>query len=504
MTIGVQGGWGTGKTSLMKLIDIGFDQQVIKVWINTWQYAQVYDRGELPLWVIAGLVRGLEKQVADTPRLGRVLKSLGWAAKVFAESKLGFKIDLDEAAKSEMDKLDGSTIVEGIHAAFGKAVKAICEEGEFKRVVFFIDDLDRIAPPVAVSILEAIKTFLDVPGCVFFLAIDFEIVVRGLQDRKGVEGREFFEKIIQVPFHLQHHTTSYETYLIKHLAAIDGVSEAELAGWELETLFELTTRMNPRAIKRAFNLYSLLKEISGEIANDTTSRKLMLAMTCLQVSSHYLPVFQALHAAKAPAVVLGLMRGERKGSKQLSDVQTQAQSVWDKEHGRIRDAASMGGRSEEEVADDLRGIAEFIIGIIDGNDDGKLSPQEVQVFRQVLDLSAATTESSGPARNRIVSFSDLREEGLVPAEGDQKLVFRNDSGLSQGKKVYMIFGGKQHRVAPSMAGGKRGEEYSLREITKDYLKLNYTPSDYARYWILESTDECLSDLIAKYRAKAEG
>ncbi len=50
-------------------------------------------------------------------------------------------------------------------------------------LLFLIDDLDRCLPEKAVQMLESIKLFLDVPGCAFVLALDDEIVERGIAHR---------------------------------------------------------------------------------------------------------------------------------------------------------------------------------------------------------------------------------------------------------------------------------------------------------------------------------
>ena len=45
-----------------------------------------------------------------------------------------------------------------------------------QRLVIFVDDLDRCMPEKAIEVLEAIKLFLDVEGCVFVLGIDQEVM----------------------------------------------------------------------------------------------------------------------------------------------------------------------------------------------------------------------------------------------------------------------------------------------------------------------------------------
>ena len=39
--------------------------------------------------------------------------------------------------------------------------------GGKRRIVIFIDDLDRCLPPEALAILESMKLFFDVEGCIF-------------------------------------------------------------------------------------------------------------------------------------------------------------------------------------------------------------------------------------------------------------------------------------------------------------------------------------------------
>ena len=50
-------------------------------------------------------------------------------------------------------------------------------------LLFFVDDLDRCLPEKAVEMLEAIKLFLEVEGTAFVLALDDEVVGRGIAHR---------------------------------------------------------------------------------------------------------------------------------------------------------------------------------------------------------------------------------------------------------------------------------------------------------------------------------
>ncbi len=55
------------------------------------------------------------------------------------------------------------------------------------RLVVFVDDLDRCLPEKAVEVLEAIKLFVDAPGCVFVLGLDQAVIARGIE----IKYREF-------------------------------------------------------------------------------------------------------------------------------------------------------------------------------------------------------------------------------------------------------------------------------------------------------------------------
>lgn len=84
-----------------------------------------------------------------------------------------------------------------------------------RRVVIFIDDLDRSLPEKALEVLDAIKLFLDVKGCIFILGIDRrvisyiirkkykELLGNGSETEKEdflITGDNYLEKIIQLSF----------------------------------------------------------------------------------------------------------------------------------------------------------------------------------------------------------------------------------------------------------------------------------------------------------------
>lgn len=81
-------------------------------------------------------------------------------------------------------------------------------------IVVFVDDLDRCLPEMAVKTLELIKTVFSLESFAFVLALDEEVIERGighrykdyeLLDKKPkmpITGFEYLEKIVHVPFRL--------------------------------------------------------------------------------------------------------------------------------------------------------------------------------------------------------------------------------------------------------------------------------------------------------------
>jgi hypothetical protein len=89
-----------------------------------------------------------------------------------------------------------------------------------RKLVIFIDDLDRCEPPKAADIIEGINLFLDSQRCVFVLGMDPAAVVASIENKyKDLfeklrqenmalvsPGRLFLDKIIQVPFQVPQST----------------------------------------------------------------------------------------------------------------------------------------------------------------------------------------------------------------------------------------------------------------------------------------------------------
>ena len=177
------------------------------------------------------------------------------------------------------------------------------EKNPVKKIVFFVDDLDRIQPKDAVEVLEALKNIFDIPHCVFILAIDYDVVVKGLESKFGKktkenerEFRSFFDKIIQVPFTMPTGAYNIKEFLKQKLKELEIIiSENNIE--HLYKIVSLTVGNNPRSLKRYLNSFSLIAIlIDSDEENDKNYDEidfiLLFAVLGLQIS--YQDIFRLL------------------------------------------------------------------------------------------------------------------------------------------------------------------------------------------------------------------
>jgi hypothetical protein len=314
LTIGIQGEWGTGKTSLMNLIREKLAKADIATsWVNTWEYSLFKQSGETTPAVLRGMLEKLKESCGDewtisqglTENIAKKLWSFGSnVTNQLVKNHTG--VDVKKAAnEGEESKSITYTEIAFIKKEIGDLIQKLVDDpkNKFKKVVFFLDDLDRIEPPLAVEILEALKNIFDIKNCIFVLAIDYDVVIKGLEKKFGIktdknerEFRSFFDKIIQVPFTMPTGRYDIDQLLKKKLQelglSIDTENDLDK---EYLKLVNLTVGGNPRSIKRYINTYSLLKKIAqlSEEGKEPLVDFCLFALLGIQIS--YPTIFRLLN-----------------------------------------------------------------------------------------------------------------------------------------------------------------------------------------------------------------
>ena len=197
ITIALQGEWGSGKTSLMNslkynLCDDDSTAQFFGIWINTWQFALLHSPSQAVLSILVSIINQIGALNPNRQRwekskqiIGRIIKNMAIVVTTkVATSTMGLDADGIE------NMLDGnaneSSSVEQLKNEVVSLINEVMEKNKDKKgFIFFIDDLDRIDPPLAVEILELLKNLFDLEHCVFVLAIDYNVVIKGLKPKFG-------------------------------------------------------------------------------------------------------------------------------------------------------------------------------------------------------------------------------------------------------------------------------------------------------------------------------
>jgi predicted KAP-like P-loop ATPase len=269
ITIGVFGDWGSGKSSILKIINDELSgkedelkDETLVLYFNGWVF-EGYDDAK------SALLETIIERFAKHKTLGnkvkdstaRLFKSVDW----MRVAKLGIKNLVLPGAAALMT--GGATLVPHLLAKFAgfqpsdlaekltgegsaKFLEGIMKDtpeetmlvrqfrddfdemirkSEIKKLVVIIDDLDRCSPDRIIENLEAIKLFLNVDKTAFIIGADPRIVRHAIEFRyktdsiQRADDREtrnqrivsdYLEKLIQLPYNLPRLSDNeVETYM---------------------------------------------------------------------------------------------------------------------------------------------------------------------------------------------------------------------------------------------------------------------------------------------------
>jgi len=303
--IGIFGSWGSGKTTLMRAIEARLDPvKTIAVQFSAWRYEKEQHlivplldtiRQALVDWGEKNPA-GLRREAIETAStIGKAIYSLvaGLSFKIGIPNamEVSYKANESLAKAHELAEEERAARIPRsfYYAAFQSlagAFRQFAGPSASRRIVVFVDDLDRCLPQGALEVLEAMKLFFDVEGFVFVVGLDREVVERsidlkyrtelaGQQAALQIRGSDYIKKIFQVPYSLAPVAiTQLEDFLevVLSEAALPLEQEQEFRQLVMPHLRYIVgeTGVNPREIKRYLNAFTLVIKIKPHLDRTAT------------------------------------------------------------------------------------------------------------------------------------------------------------------------------------------------------------------------------------------
>ena len=253
ISIGVFGNWGSGKSSLMLLLQQSLQEweesqqneqhsSILQVYFNSWQF-ESYDSTKLTM--IESILEALDKDINTRKdvfeRADDLLARIDFLkVGVFILKKAYDNLTPDWLKKwlpkkEDIDKITGkdkyNNLLEDVTkgntskfiATFRELFEGLVKDMGYKAVIVYVDDLDRCDPKRIIGCLEAVKLFVNVKKTAFVIGADERIIEYAISQHYPIQMKkedisspfsDYLEKLIQLPYKLPRLSDNeQETYI---------------------------------------------------------------------------------------------------------------------------------------------------------------------------------------------------------------------------------------------------------------------------------------------------
>lgn len=275
-TIGIYGDWGSGKSSLMKMVckELSDKEGIKCINVNGWLF-EGYD--DVRTSLCGTILDELSHDIKYCEKIKDELKSLIKSVDVKKVLAKGTKYGLDflltggigtlteftldgivsrlKSKAVEVNEEDLKKIIDSLSKNdskrneiknFRKEFGDMLEKSDINNLVIFIDELDRCQPDTILDIFEAIRLFLFVDGITFIIGADERLVQYAIktkyQDVPGGDldiGKEYLEKFIQYPITIPQLTENGVSHYITSLLVQNTLNKCEYKKY-LEIVYSIS------------------------------------------------------------------------------------------------------------------------------------------------------------------------------------------------------------------------------------------------------------------------
>ncbi len=271
------GDWGSGKTSLMKHIDKEIDKGIYKtIFFHAWEHEKDENLALSLCDALTDCVKDKTSEIVKDFMKGALLTFKSFASGVTLKSSallsgLGLEFEFSgEKYIEAIDKaLEGKTEPSFFikNADFKKKFRAIedliLQDSDAKKILVFVDDLDRCEPENVLNLITALKLFFTYGNkTVFFSGMDKEAVTKAVKTKYKdvVKAEEYMEKVFDISFNMPK-ASGFTNMLEPHFKGVfQSVNGKTYRNVEvIHDFLKSINFTNPRHIKKVLSKYEILK-----------------------------------------------------------------------------------------------------------------------------------------------------------------------------------------------------------------------------------------------------
>lgn len=187
LVIGINGSWGSGKSTLITFIKDELKQRTefTLFEFNPWMFSGKEELHKIFLRDFGSAVGSNKQKVRN--KIKKVAEALSWATDLSVVSK---------SAAGLAKKFYENSIID-----LKREVDELLIEEGIKSIVF-LDDIDRLTPAEILEIFQLIRLNANFSNTIFIICFDKEVVTNSIEKHYGFSGEKYLEKIVQVDYSL--------------------------------------------------------------------------------------------------------------------------------------------------------------------------------------------------------------------------------------------------------------------------------------------------------------
>lgn len=292
--IAIYGPWGSGKSCLMRTMYNNLNPEKFNViWFDTWKYEKD-DNLAYSLFKYIGkdsFFNKIKEQGSNVlDNAYGIFKSLSKGIELnlgILNIKPGEALDEAEKQDEKVDKnINGQKCLWEKIEEFEKTFKNIKFKGE-KKLIVFLDDLDRCESDNIITVISAIKLLLSInKNIIFIIGVDKTAVTLALKNKYNNDynkADEYLEKIFSITFEIIDNMQTQN--FLKYINEVTGLEEknAEL----ILNFFEAIHFTNARKIKKVLRKYYFIKKYLNDKGIDTNDNRNVLLILYIIILNIY-------------------------------------------------------------------------------------------------------------------------------------------------------------------------------------------------------------------------